>query len=49
MVYQPTCNLWGHAEKAKEQRALREAQDDLSVLRNKWRRRMYGYPSVQTA
>jgi hypothetical protein len=39
MVYQTTCQLSGHAERAKEQGALREALDDVSILCRKWRRR----------
>jgi len=39
MLYQPTCNLSGHAAMARQQQAEREAADALNWLRNKWRRR----------
>jgi hypothetical protein len=37
MLYQFTCRLYGHAKKAGEQQALREAFGELQQLRNRWR------------
>jgi hypothetical protein len=42
MFYQQTCILSGHADLASEQQSVREAADDLSKLRCKWRRRSAG-------
>jgi hypothetical protein len=40
MIYRTTCDLFGHKEQAIEQQAMRDAMDDLSRLRRKWRVQM---------
>jgi hypothetical protein len=56
MMYQTTCILSGHADLGREQQAKRDAADDLSRLRRKWRSQLKtprgnaicSFPSIAT-